>query len=74
MTNLLNDKVCLDALEGFVGLLLQDKDDITRLNARLTVACLSPQHHLGIVLMPLLYVHLKDLLLWQQSLKPNQFQ
>ena len=71
MTNLFNDKVCLDALECLVGLLLQDKDDITRLDAWLTVACLSPQHNLGIVLVPLLYVHLEDLLLWQQPLQPT---
>lgn len=68
VANLFNDKVCLDAFEGFVGLLLKDKDDIARLDARLTVARLSPQYHLGVVLVPLLYVHLKDLLLWQQPL------
>jgi len=69
---LLNDKVCLDALEGLVRLLLQHKDDIARLDARLTVASLTTQHHLGIVLVPLLNVHLKDLLLWKKPLQPMQ--
>ena len=68
MADLLNHEVCLDALEGLVGFLLQHKDDISRLNARLTVACFSSQNHLGIVLVALLYVHLKDLLLWQKTL------
>jgi ferric iron reductase protein FhuF len=70
--HLLNDKVCLNALEGLVRLLLQHKDNITRQDARLTVASLTTQHYLGIVLVPLLNVHLKDLLLWKKSLQPMQ--
>ena len=70
--HLLNDKVCLDALEGLVRLLLQHKDDISRLDAGLAVASLTTQHYLGIVLVPLLDVHLKDLLLWKKSLQPMQ--
>lgn len=71
--HLLNDKVCLDALEGLVGLLLQHKDDVTRLNAGLTVAGLTPQDHLGVVLVALLNMHLKDLLLRQKPLEAVQW-
>ena len=65
MADLLDDQVCLNSLEGLVRLLLQHKNDISRLDARLTVASFTPQNHLGIVLVAFLYVHLKDLLLWQ---------
>ena len=71
--HLLNDKVCLDALEGFVGLLLQHKDDVARLDAGLAVAGLPPQHNLGVVLVPLLDMHLEDLLLRQKSLEAVQW-
>ena len=68
-THLFNHKVCLDSLEGLVGLLLKDENDVSRLDARLAVSCLTTQHHLGVVLVPLLYVYLKDLLLWEQTLQ-----
>lgn len=69
--HLFNDKVSLDALEGLVGLLLQYKDDITRQDARLAVPCLPSEDHLGIVLVPLLDMDLKNLLLWEQPLHHN---
>lgn len=68
---LFNDKVSLDALKGLVGLLLQHKDDITRQDTRLAVACLPSENYLGIVLVALLNVHLKDLLLWKEPLQHN---
>ena len=64
----LADQVMRDALEGGVLLLLQDEDNISRHHIRLAAACFTAQDDLGVVLVPLLYVHLKHLLFCHQAL------
>jgi hypothetical protein len=62
-TNLLYDQIMPNSLEELVGLLLQDKDDISRLHIGVTAARFPPKYNLRIVLVTLLDVHLKHLLL-----------
>lgn len=71
--HLFKDEVLCDALESGMGLLLEHKDDVSGQQVGITAASLAPEHHLGVVLVPLLYVHLKHLLLCHQALQAHAY-